>query len=91
MSFEEKIKRGLILWLREVHNITAIDAELNESEVERGYFSGCDTCGHGAGEDKITTGISYKASDYKYWQSVEIQGTSIDFLPKLLEYIDRAN
>lgn len=91
MSYEEKIKRGLVLWLREVRGVTATDARLNESEVERGYSSGCDTCGHGADDDTITTTISYKTAGKSWWDSVEIPGTSIDFLPELLGYIDRAN
>ncbi len=91
MSYEEKIKRGLVLYLREVHGITAKTASIGESEVERGWSSGCDTCGYGSDEDTINTPIYYKESGEDWGRSLQIPGTSIDFLPELLGYIDRAN
>lgn len=90
-DYEKKIERGLILWLREEKGITAISASIGESEIERGWSSGCDTCGYGADEDKVTTPVYYKTSSDKWNSSIEIEGTSINFLPTLLEYIERAN
>lgn len=90
-NYADKIEAGLKLWLKEVHSIDAISAELNESEVERALYTGCETCGYGGSEDKITTTITYRTGKtYRDWGSVEIEGTSVNFLPELLSYIDRA-
>lgn len=90
-NYADKIEAGLKLWLKEVHGIDALSAELNESEVERALYTGCETCGYGGGEDKITTAITYRTGKtYRDWGSVEIEGTSVNFLPELLSYIDRA-
>ncbi|HEY6020054.1 MAG TPA: hypothetical protein VIY48_09175 [Candidatus Paceibacterota bacterium] len=90
-DYEVKIERGLILYLREERGITAIDASLGESEFERGR-DGCDTCGYDGSDGTITTPIYYKGDGGRYdTGTVEIHGTSINFLPTLLEYIDRAN
>ena len=91
MSYEEKIEKGLILWLYEAKGIEATEASIGESEVERGWSTGCDTCGYGADEDSIETPISYRAESGGQWRVVQIEGTSINFLPTLLEYIDRAS
>lgn len=90
-DYNERIKRGLILFLREVHNIYATDAWLEESEVERGWFSGCETCGYGGDDDAITTDLKYKTLDATYASRVTLRESSLDFLPTLLPYIDRAN
>lgn len=90
-SYEEKIERGLKLYLKEEHGITAVSASIGESEVERGWSSGCKTCGYGADEDTVKTPIYYKTYKGGWTQSVEIDGTSINFLPELLSFIDRAN
>lgn len=92
MSYEEKIKRGLILYLREVHEIKAVDAELGMTEFESAQWSGCDTCGYGGDEDKAWTPLRYKEESDTYWQTVELDTVnSMDLLPELLPYIDRAN
>lgn len=90
-EYEEKIERGLKLYLKQNRDITATTAWIGESEVERGWSSGCDTCGYGADEDKVTTPIYYKTEEYGWTSTVEIEGTSLNFLPELLSYIDRAN
>lgn len=91
MSYEEKIERGLKLYLKEVVGVTATDAWISESEVERGWSSGCDTCGYGADEDTVYTPICYRTTERDWTQEHRIDGTSINFLPELLGYIDRAN
>lgn len=90
-NYEEKIERGLKLWFKEVQDLTVSSAWIGESEVERGYDGGCDTCGWGADEDTIETPIYYKLTEDDYIRSRTIEGTSLNFLPQLLGYIDRAN
>lgn len=89
MSYEEKIERGLKLYLREVHGVKAIEASIGESEAEQGW-EGCESCGYGSNDGTITTPISYKEEGDAWTSSVEIDGTSLNFLPTLLSYIDRA-
>jgi len=89
VDYTEKIKAGLLLWLKDVHGIDAYWAELSESEVERGYYDGCETCGYGGDDDTIVTRVTYASQGVRFRQNVEIKGTSIDFLPELLKYIDR--
>lgn len=91
VDYTEKINAGLVLWLKDVRGVDAVSAALNESEVERSGYEGCETCGYGGSEDKITTTITYRTGKtYRDWGSVEIEGTSVNFLPELLSYIDRA-
>ena len=92
MSYEEKIKRGLLLYLREVHKITAIDAEIGMTEFEAGSWEGCDTCGYGADEDEVWTPLRFKRAQDKYWDFIKLDTVnSVNLLPELLPYIDRAN
>lgn len=88
-NYEEKIERGLILWLRENRDITALTANIGESEVESGW-GGCETCGYGGSDGEIETPIYY-TNDIEKYGTVYIKGSSLDFLPTLLGYIDRAN
>lgn len=93
-SYERKIERGLILWLREVHGVSAVKAEASEAEVERGWSTGCETCGYGADEDTVYFYVKYREvddDDSWYWKSVKVEGTNVNFLPTILPYIDRAN
>lgn len=89
-DYEKKIERGLILFLRERKNIIAETAYMGESEAESGW-GGCDTCGYGGSDGNIETPIYYRRSGEFATRTVYIDGTSIDFLPRLLDYIDRAN
>lgn len=92
MSYEEKIKRGLILYLREVHGIKAVDAELGMTEIEASQFEGCETCGYGRDDDKAWTPLRYKTEDQWFWSTIELDTVySVNLLPDLLPYIDRAN
>lgn len=82
------IENGLKLWLREVHDVKADSAQINESEVERAMYDGCETCGYGGEQDTVSFTISYyEATTYG---SVQLDGLSTDFLPELLPYIYRA-
>lgn len=90
IDYLDKIERGLILFLREKHGITATSASIGESEVESGW-DGCDTCGYGGSEDAVKTPITYKQDGWLYASVLEIDGTSLEFLPELLNFIDRAN
>jgi uncharacterized protein YprB with RNaseH-like and TPR domain len=90
MTNEEKIEAGLKLFLREEHGIEATSAYLDESEVERGTFAGIETFGSERALDTITTSLIYEVEGRAVSQSIEIKGTSLDFLPKLLGYINRA-
>ena len=90
IDYERKIERGLILWLREKKDITAVTASIGESEAEEGW-GGCDTCGYGGSDSTIETPIYYRGEGRYDSGTVYVDGTSINFLPTLLEYIDRAN
>lgn len=87
---ERKIERGLILWPREKKDIIAVSAEIGESEAEEG-LGGCDTCGYGGSSGAIETPIYYRGESRYDSGTVYVDGTSINFLPTLLKYIDRAN
>lgn len=88
-----RISRGLSLWLNEVHGIKgATDCAVTESEVERGWSTGCDTCGYGADDDKVYFYVWYTDDGGEGWRkSVRVEGTNVNFLPEILPYIDRAN
>lgn len=94
-NYEEKIRRGVILYLREVHDITATDAYIGDPEVHREWSGGCDTCGWY--ENSITTDITYVTEGMlDEWGNrsrgrVTIDRSEGDMLPLLLPYIDRAN
>ena len=90
MTYEEKIAAGLKLYLKEHYGKDVSDAWLNESEIERGYFTGCDTCGYGAEEDIISFTIGFRDDSHRRPQWVTLSGSTLDFFPTLLEYIDRA-
>ena len=91
-NYEEKIKRGLILYLREVHDIRAIDARLGLTEMEAAQYEGCETCGYGSDEDKAWTPLESKEDGDRDWDLIKLDTRySIDLLPTLLPYIDRAN
>lgn len=93
-NYEEKIRRGVLLYLREEHNVTASDAYIGDMEVHR-EWSGCETCGWY--ENSITTDINYVTSgtlDMATWRdrnSVTLDLSEQSILPLLLPYIDRAN
>lgn len=89
-TYGERIERGLILFLREKHGITATSASIGESEVEKGW-EGCETCSYGGSEDQVKTPITYKQDGWLHGSTLEIDGTSLEFLPELLNFIDRAN
>lgn len=90
-DYKERIKRGLILYLREVHDIKAVDAELGLTEFEAGQYEGCETCGYGSDDDKVWTPLRYKEEGDRYWNTIELDTTTLDLFPTLLPYIDRAN
>lgn len=95
VDYVEKIRRGVLLYLREEHNVTATDAYIGDPEVHREWSGGCETCGWY--EDTVTTDISYVTSgtlNVATWRDtkrVTIDLSEQDMLPLLLPYIDRAN
>lgn len=86
-TYERKIERGLILWLREEKDVKAVEATLN-AEGEDESYGYCDTCYGTSAVAKIY--VSYRDEDGK-WDEVEVGSDSLNFLPVLLPYIDRAN
>lgn len=94
-DYEEKIRRGVLLYLREVHNITASDAYIGDMEVHREWSGGCETCGWY--EENVTTDISYvtegKVNEATWGarKSVTLELSEQSILPLMLPYIDRAN
>lgn len=90
-EYERKIERGLILWLREIHNIVAEEASI-DAEGETESYGYCDTCCYGeSAVAKIY--VNYKVKGESHWNrdDIEVGSNSLDFLPVLLPYIDRAN
>lgn len=86
-KYERKIERGLILWLREEHSVKAVEAAIN-AEGEDESYGYCDTCYGSSAVAKIY--VSYRNEDDK-WGEIEVGSDSLNFLPILLPYIDRAN
>jgi hypothetical protein len=87
-GYEKKIERGLILWLREIKDIKATEAQLS-AEGEEESYGYCDTC-YGTSAAAVIY-VAYKAEGDQHWSEVEVERNSLDFLPELLPYIDRAN
>ena len=90
ISVDARIKRGLILYLKEMHGLDVVDAMINESEIEEAW-GGCDTCGYGETGPHVTFTIGYKELGDLHYGYVEKDGTSVGFLPEFLPYIDRAS
>lgn len=94
-DYVEKIRRGVLLYLREVHDIVATDAYIGDPEVHREWSGGCETCGWY--ENNITTDVFYcKEGSLDEWNNftrgyVTIDRSEGDMLPLILPYIDRAN
>ncbi len=86
-DYERKIERGLILWLREEKDVKAVEATL-DAEGEEESYGYCDTCYGTSAVAKIY--VSYRKEDGG-WGEVEVGSDSLNFLPTLLPYIDRAN
>lgn len=94
IDYNEKIRRGVILYLREVHGVTATDAYIGDPEVHREWSGGCETCGWY--ENNIETDIRYLTegtfeSGCWNYKTVTLDMAESDMLPLLLPYIDRAN
>lgn len=89
-DYDSKIERGLILYLREEYDIKARTAELGETEVERAMFEGCETCGYGGEDDVVYFHIRWR-DEHGIPHLLRENGSSLNFFPKLLAYIDRAN
>lgn len=95
VDYVEKIRRGVILYLREVHGATATDAYVGDPEVHRQWSGGCETCGWYT--NNITTDITYvtsgtmEDSTWRTQKTITIDRSEGDMLPLLLPYIDRAN
>jgi hypothetical protein len=90
-DYEEKIERGLILFLREEFDVKASRASIGETEIERGFFGGCDTCGYGSDEDEIFFYINYSTETDQRRGYARLEGSTLNFLPTILPYIERAN
>lgn len=85
MSIEKKIEKALINYLRAEHRIDAISAAFSFTAMERGWFTGCDTCGHGADEDTLYFYINYTQEEDK-WGALKMEGDPIQFLPTLFAH-----
>lgn len=89
---EERIERGLKLYLREEHGLMVTEAKLGMTEFEASQWEGCDTCGYGGDEDRAFTPLLYKLKGDGGWVVIELDTVnSVNLLPTLLPYIERAN
>lgn len=83
---EVKIKKGLIKYLADVHDIIAVDAYTGETDNERVRMGYCDTCSY--------TEVSYS---FDIWYTTEkngrgyvtIQGDPLNFFPTLYTYMEK--
>jgi hypothetical protein len=88
VSYEEKIQRGLKLYLREVHHVKGNIISASLSEYGGGGDGGCDTCGYGSSERNFD--IDYRVEgEHGSWKNIEMD--PLDFFAVILPYIDRAN
>lgn len=90
---DKDIEAGLILYLKEQHQIIAGTAQIEGyTEAERGY-GGCDTCGYGRQDTEITHSvyITYTEPGRSQFKSINFEVENVlSALPLLLPYIDRA-
>jgi hypothetical protein len=81
MTITARINAALIQYLKAIHKVDAIVAELDEVMADT---EGGSCCG---GAIYLSFDIRYKTSDKdKHWSYQTIQGDVIDFLPTLDEY-----
>lgn len=86
--YEEKIERGLKLYLKEVHGVTGEILTASLSNYDESGFGGCDTCGYGSSESSFDIDYHVKG-ERATWKTID--GDALSFFAILLEYIDRAN
>ena len=87
-SYEEKIERGLKLYLKEVHKVEGNIISASLSGFTEGGDGGCDTCGYGATEQGFDVDFTVEGGGYR-WVTVEMD--PLEFFAVILPYIDRAN
>lgn len=87
MSYEEKIERGLKLYLKEVHSVAGDITHASLSDFDSGGDGGCDTCGYGS--SVVSFDVNYRVNGRSSWKTIEMD--PLDFFAVLLPYIDRAN
>lgn len=86
-TVEERISRGLKLYLREEHKIDGDITEVSMSDYSDGQNSGCDTCGYGGSGASFD--INWREGRYSKWVTLELD--PLEFFTILYPYIERAN
>lgn len=84
---EVKIRKGLIKYLEEVHDIKATNAEIGETENERYRTGYCDTCAYT--EVSYSFNIRYQTAERYGYQYVTIEGDPLNFFPTLYTYMEK--
>jgi hypothetical protein len=80
MTLTERINAALIKYLKDIHKVDAIVAELDEVMTDT-YGCSCNS------SVELSFDIRYKTTGkVKYWSYQTIQGDVIDFLPTLDDY-----
>lgn len=59
MTIEQMIKNAMASMIERKLSLKGVEVSSWEEEIERSWFQGCDTCGHGADEDEYTVCIIY--------------------------------
>jgi hypothetical protein len=86
-DYEEKIARGLALYLKEVCNVKGEITNARLSSFDPGGEGGCDTCDYGSTEAGFD--IDYNVDGLYNW--VRVDEEVLQFFSIILPYIDRAN
>lgn len=86
-NYEEKIERGLKLYLKEAHKIQGEVTDVELDAYDSGGSGGCDTCGYG--DSGASFDINYRADGYFHY--ITIDEDPLAFFSTILPYIDRAN
>lgn len=84
MTIEESIKLAMARMIeRNTVGIESVEVQRWEEEFERGWFSGCDTCGYGADDDTYKVFIYYTHSGIKNATYFVHEGTFAELIREL--------
>lgn len=83
MTIEQMIKNSMAKMIERKLNIESVEVSSWEEEFEKSYFYGCDTCGHGADEDKYVVTIWYTYSGMEHSTYYRYEGNFADLIKEL--------
>jgi hypothetical protein len=86
VTVEARIEALVIQWLAKYRGIEAVTARIGEDDwdIQRGYSSGCDTCGYGDDPDYLELTIWY-TDETGQMRYIEEKKDPLSFLAELLK------